>query len=385
MLIKKTSLMLILVLLLVSGGIGCNPTTTPDPNQSQPVKVGAILTLSGSGEEIGKLCRRGFELGIEAANKETKGRKIEVIYEDSKTQGADGLTIYNKLVSTDGVKLTVVQSTVVASAVAPAAEQGKVLMIGTNSVQKGLAKGKNYIMRLYPDAELSADTVSGYVKSRYKRLAVFYLQNVYGQAAFQAVSQKFPGDGRQIVFSEPVAPDASDLRTLISKMLTTKPDAIFTPVYGSVSTALIRQIRERDQNIPIIGDVPLANPTVYKPLGTAGDGMVLPATPMDGGIARTPLQEQFIRDYVARFGDNPSISVAIHYDIARLLSDAIANTDGSPEAVRKYIIGQQNYNGLTAGLRFDQDGESLMELIPLRVGGGNLAAIAEAKTAGAGK
>jgi ABC-type branched-chain amino acid transport systems, periplasmic component len=326
-----------------------------------------------------------LELGVEDANRETKGRKIEVVYEDSKTQGADGLTAFNKLVSTDGIKLTVVQSTVVASAVAPTAEQAKVLMVGTNSVQKGLAQGKNYIIRLYPDAEMSADTVSGYVKSRYKRLAVFYLQNVYGQAAFQAVSQKFPGEGREIVFAEPVAPDASDLRTLISKMLTTKPDAIFTPVYGSVSTALIRQIRERDANIPIIGDVPLANPTVYVPLGAAGEGMVLPATPMDGGIARTPQQEQFIRDYVARFNENPSISVSIHYDIARLLSDAIANTDGSPEAVRSYIIGQQNYNGLTAGLRFNQDGESLMELVTLRVESGKLAAITGAKAVAAGK
>lgn len=382
MMIKRMSLILTVVLFLVSTHIGCNPPVT---DRSQPVKIGAILTLSGSGEEIGKLCRRGFELGVEAANRETKGRKIDVVYEDSKTQGADGLTAFNKVVGTDGVKLTVVQSTVVASAVAPAAEQAKILMIGTNSVQKGLAKGKNYIVRFYPDAELSANTVSGYVKSKYKRLAVFYLQNVYGQAAFQAVSQNFPGDGRQIVFSEPVAPDASDLRTLIAKMVTTKPDAIFTPVYGSVSTALIRQIRERDPNIPIIGDVPLANPTVYKPLGVAGEGMVLPATPLDGGIAQTPLQEQFIRDYVAKFGDNPSVSVAIHYDIARLLCDAIANTDGSPEAVRKYLIGVQNYNGLTAGLRFDQDGESIMELIPLRVTAGKLVAIAEAKGVGAGK
>jgi branched-chain amino acid transport system substrate-binding protein len=384
MLIKRTSLILTLVLLLVSGGIGCNPAPPADPGQ-QPVRVGAILTLSGSGEEIGKLCRRGFELGVEAANRETKGRKIEVIYEDSKTQGTDGLTAFNKLVNTDGVKLTVVQSTVVASAVAPAAEQNKILMVGTNSVQKGLAKGKNYIIRFYPDSGSSAETVADYVKSRYKRLAVFYLQNVYGQSAFQAVSQKFPGEGRQIVFSEPVAPDASDLRTLISKMQTTKPDVIFTPVYGSVSTALIRQIREQNPTVPIIGDVPLANPTVYKPLGAAGEGMVLPATPMDGGIARTPLQEQFIRDYVARFGENPSISVSIHYDIARLISDAVANTDGSPEAVRRYILAQQNYNGLVAGLRFDQDGESLMELIPLRVGSGNLAAIAEAKSAAGGR
>jgi len=381
MLNKRRYFIFLLALVLASGGIGCNPTT----KQPQSVRIGAVLTLSGSGEEIGKLCRRGFELGAEAANRETKGPKIEVIYEDSKTQGADGLTAFNKLVSSDGVKIAVVQSTVVASAVAPTAEQSKVLMIGTNSVQKGLANGKNYIMRFYPDAELSADTVAGYVKARYKRLAVFYLQNVYGQAAFQAVSQRFPGDGRQIVFSEPVAPDASDLRTLISKMLTTKPDVIFTPVYGSVSTALIRQIREQDPNIPIIGDVPLANPTVYKPLGATGDGMVLPATPMDGGIARTPLQEQFIRDYLAKFGENPSVSVAIHYDIARLLSDAIANTDGSPEAVRKYIISQQNYNGLTAGLRFDQYGESLMELIPLRVVGGKLISIAESKAAAAGK
>jgi len=346
-------------------------------SQPQTVKIGAIVTLTGSGAEIGALTKRGLDLGLEAANKNPQGKRLELLYEDSKTQPADGLTAFNKLINTDGVRLSVVQATVICSAVAPAAEQRKVLMIGTNSTEKGLAKGKDYTIRFYPDALLSAATTSSYVKARYHRVAIFYLQNLYGQQAYQAFSKSFGDSDRKVIFAEPVSPDATDLRTLIAKMLATKPDAVFTPLYGRVSVSLLQQIRERDQSIPIIGDVPLVNPPVYRAIGAAAESMVLPGIPLDAGLASTDLQKAFVDEYQRRFGENPSVTVAIHYDTIQLLAAALRETDGTPEAVRRHILNNRSYQGLVSGLRFDQDGESLMEMIPLQITKGKLLPITE--------
>lgn len=344
-------------------------------SEPKTVKVGAIVTLTGSGAEIGALTKRGLDLGLEAANQTLQGKKIELLYEDSKTQPADGVTAFKKLVGADGVRLCVAQATVICSAVAPLAEAEKVLMIGSNSTEKGLAKGKNYVIRFYPDAILSVATTSEYIKARYHRVAIFYLQNLYGQQAYTAFKGSFNGPDQTIVFAEPVAPDATDLRTLIAKMLETRPDAIFTPLYGRVSVSLLQQIRERDQKIPIIGDVPLVNPPVYRAIGAAAEAMVLPGTQLDAGVATTDLQKQFVTNYKTRFGENPSITVAIHYDTMQLLAAALRETDGSPEAVRKHILNNKSYSGLVPGLRFDQDSESLMDMVPLQIVQGKLVPI----------
>jgi len=336
------------------------------------VKVGAIVTLTGSGAEIGALTKRGLDLGVAAANRELKGKRIELIYEDSKTQPADGVSAFAKLTNVDGVRITVAQATVICSALAPLAEQKRILMIGTNSTEKGLAKGKQYTIRFYPDAILSANTTSAYVKARYHRVALFYLQNVYGQQAYQAFKNSFEDETHSLVFAEPVSPDATDLRTLIGKMLSGKPEAIFTPVYGRVSVSLLQQIRERDQSIPIIGDVPLVNPPVYRAIGAAAEGMVLPGTPLDAGAYSSEPQRQFVESYRSRFGENPSITVAIHYDAMQLLAAALKETDGSPEAIRKHMLSNHAYRGLVGGLRFDEDGESIMDMTPLKIINGKL-------------
>lgn len=78
------------------------------PEQAKPpIRVGAILHLTGGFAELGSQLREGMDLRFEEAKYEVSGRKIDVIIEDDATDPAKSLEKAKKLVETDRVSLII--------------------------------------------------------------------------------------------------------------------------------------------------------------------------------------------------------------------------------------------------------------------------------------
>lgn len=102
----KTLHTLAAILLAATLITGCSRETT-----SNTLKIGAILPLTGTGAEDGEFQKHGIELAVSKLNSAggIQGKKIEVVYEDSKNQAKEGITALNTLISRD--KVPVVLST----------------------------------------------------------------------------------------------------------------------------------------------------------------------------------------------------------------------------------------------------------------------------------
>jgi len=70
---------------------------------SSPIKIGVILPFSGSYKVIGDRVQAGLELAVHLAGGQFKGRKIQIIKEDSEMKPDVGLTKTKKLVEKDKV------------------------------------------------------------------------------------------------------------------------------------------------------------------------------------------------------------------------------------------------------------------------------------------
>jgi branched-chain amino acid transport system substrate-binding protein len=313
---------------------GCERQKKEPAPQIETYRFGAVVPLTGPISALGDLIKRGLELGIEDANAKSQGRHIEAIFEDSKSNPSQGLTAFRKLIDVDKVDVVLVVASSICNAVAPVAEEAKVLMVGMTTSMPGLPDGRKYVIRLFPNADMLAGTIADYAKSKFSRAAVIYAEDEYGKNTFTTFRSKFQGEKRSIVFAEAFKPTDTEFRSTVVKMMEAKPDVIYLPGYGPGYIALINQIRERDANIPIMGDSPLTNPPVYRAAGNAAEGVIVPATPLDAGVAETPAQKEFLERYRARFNENPSINIAINYDFIQLLAGALEKTDQSPEAIR---------------------------------------------------
>ena len=67
--------------------------------KKEPIKIGAIIPLTGAGEWIGIEARDGMRLAADIINSRNgiNGRKIELIIEDSKTDAQEGKKAFTRI------------------------------------------------------------------------------------------------------------------------------------------------------------------------------------------------------------------------------------------------------------------------------------------------
>jgi hypothetical protein len=70
------------------------------------------------------------------------------------------------------------------------------------------------------------------------------------------------------------------------------------------------------------------------------------------------------------------------------LALALESTDKSPDAIRQYFLSQSPYRGLTGEIRFQPNGESIVQVRPMVIEGSTIVQLKEpgkAKQAASGK
>lgn len=119
------------------------------PPEKEPIKIGAILCLTGVVAELGPKFQAGIELALEEANYEVAGRPIELIVEDSATDVTTAVEKFKKLV--DGDKVHIVIGPLMGDshlAMAPYAAEKKVLVTSLINGMYEAVKYRTYL--IYP-------------------------------------------------------------------------------------------------------------------------------------------------------------------------------------------------------------------------------------------
>lgn len=96
----------VILIVLIVFIFSCAPKATapaPAPEPTGPIKIGAILDLTGDFAGIGPLIQEGVELSLNVAGWEVAGRKIELIVEDSESSADAAVQKARKLVGVDKV------------------------------------------------------------------------------------------------------------------------------------------------------------------------------------------------------------------------------------------------------------------------------------------
>ncbi|MBI4708341.1 MAG: ABC transporter substrate-binding protein, partial [Candidatus Omnitrophica bacterium] len=114
------------------------------------ITIGSILPLTGEGSQYGDACKKGIDLAIEEINQTggINGKKIRVIYEDDQLKAGPGTQAMNKLVSVDKVKVVLgAVASSVTLAIAPIANQNKVVLFSSVSTSHDVTDAGDYIFR----------------------------------------------------------------------------------------------------------------------------------------------------------------------------------------------------------------------------------------------
>lgn len=162
------------------------------------IKIGAILSITGPGNHIGKQVRNGMLLAIDEVNKwgGVNGRMIELIIEDSKSDPVQAKKAFGKIEDSSRPLLYISTLSSVANAVNALAEKDKVVLMSLVATSPDITIDKEWTFRYYPTAEVEVPPILSILKDlKVKNLGIHYLDDAFGRSVFRMLKKEFEKTG----------------------------------------------------------------------------------------------------------------------------------------------------------------------------------------------
>lgn len=361
------AVILIVAIFLISG----ISTVFLQTKNEDTIKVGAILPLTGEGTiDQGQASKQAIMLAIEKINAEggAAGKKMEAVFEDSRCQANTGVTAATKLISVDKVDFIIGDiCDSVTAAIIPIAEENKKVLITPGSTSPDISKAGDYIFRFW----FSENDLGGMAAQKahdigYRKMAVIYIDNAWGEAQKNAVSKKFTELGGEIVGAEKIG-DTTDFRTVILKLEDKNSDSYYIGVHPFGLASLMKQMKELKINKQVFSHGGLVGSTQV--LGLDSDGI------LEGIIAPFVYNPSstFREEFKSRFNTEPGITADSSYDAVMSIAKIIReNKKHDSETIKNGLYTLKNYEGVSGNITVDENGDTHRPLQLMVVRNGKL-------------
>ena len=329
--------------------------------ESNTVKIGAVLPLTGDLSLYGQKCKNGMDVALEEINKEggIDGKKLEIIYEDSRSDASIGVSAAQMLITVDKVQAIVGEvSSSITLAIVPVITKAKVLLFSPASSSPNLSGVSKYFVRNWPSdvAEASQMADFAYDSLKLRRIAVMYADNDYGLGLKSKLQSEFTALGGTIVASEPYPIGNRDFKTLIQKIKTQKSDAIYLGGYEEMGIAT-KQIREAGLKVQILACTNYGDSKVIALAGKAAEGVIFGTPVYSPEQSNDSSVVKFVDAYKKKFNAYPSLFEANGYDAVMIIAKAIEEVGNNGTKIADYIRHLRNYDGGAGVVSFNSDGD----------------------------
>lgn len=357
--VQRWMLMIVAVSFLLAAACTKRDQTASSTSQQATFRVACLIPLTGPGASLGEYLRNGIEMAKEEATAQYGSNlRLEVEYLDSQNQPQEGLNALRTALMQQRPDALICGLSSVSKAVAPVAEDEKLLTIVTTTALTGLPQGTQYVVRLYPTSEDFVAPVAGAMADAYDRIGVLYVNDDFGNSNQKLFRQMVESRGKQIVAAEPFELTQSDARSLLARVLSRNPDAVFVTGYGPAFTNVFKQLREQSASLPIYTEVGFANPAVLSALGPVAEGITFDVTPVELSEPTLASAADFRTKYQARFQAEPFMVAGFAHDSLMLLCQAAMKDGYFVAPTKEAVLACAPVHGVMGEITLDSEGES---------------------------
>jgi len=199
-----------------------------------------------------------------------------------------------------------------------------------------------------------------------KRAATIHDGSIYAEKLQAIFSETFKKLGGAITSQEAVAPTDTDMRPVLTKIATGKPEFIYYPVFIAAGGHITRQVKEVKglEKVALMGADGIFSPDFYKAAGETAVGMYHSSPDFSAFGAGYQI---FLGKHQKKYGEKPIAPFHAHaYDAAMMICAAIEKVakkgpDGTlfigRRALRDALYATRNFKGLTGNLTCDKYGD----------------------------
>lgn len=346
------------------GAIGLAASTAMLPlgamAQDKPTyKIGFIGPLSGGNAPQGLGARNGFLLALEQFNAGDHAFQVSPEVHDDAADPQTGVGAAMKLVNDPEVIGAIGHwNSSVALATIPVFSRFEMPFIVWGAISPKITEQNlPQVTRVTPtlvneNLPLAAWTVE---KLGAKTIAVIADTSDYGTANAEYFSEYVVKDGAAVVSTDLFPVGATDFRSVLTRIKSSPPDAIY---FGGVITEaaiLRRQMVELGLDVPMIGISGFYDPEFIAIAGEAAEGTMV-SYPTS---ASNPKLDQLDADYAAHnFAEPSSPYTKYAFDAANILLTSIETAGLDDKAAIAETIRGINYDGVLGVTTFDANGQT---------------------------
>ena len=343
--------------------------------KGQPILIGGLLVLSGPDLSLGVDVSRAVEIAFDDHKNMLVGHPIKYLPEDGQCSVEGGQTAATRIAANKqivGVIGTTCSSEsrggapVLWNAGMPQADPAATAPALTAADRPVGLQG--IVRFIYNDLNAAAAAVKYAQSLKVTKVATLHDGSLYAQQLADAFATQFKATGGTVVAAEAVTPSDTDLRPVLTRIGTAKPELLFAPNFTGVSAYLVRQAKEVPgmASVPVLATDAVLSPSFIEAAGDAAIGFRLTGIDNDPALMGSQYGA-FVAKYKAKYGEEPIAGFhANGYDSAlamMLAVEKVAKTDAAGDtyigrkALRDALMQTTDLDGLTGKLTCDKYGD----------------------------
>jgi branched-chain amino acid transport system substrate-binding protein len=312
------------------------------------VYFGVSGPVTGTNAEYGRLWKQGFDLALDQVNAEggINGHKVDLKWEDSQSDPKQTVPIAQKFVDDDSIIAELGDFSSPASMAASSVYQDAGLVqFGFTNSHPDFTKGGDHLWSPSLTQETLQNANTGFVANYVKKIAVVYQETDWGKSAFSIFSAAAQRLGITISYSSAFLPDSTDFRPILINARDSAPDAVVHLGYGPDGAQIVKQLRDVGFTGRFFGGQ--NTPEFLSLAGPAAEGDVI--TGAFNADDPRPEVQQFVKDFRARYNEEPGDFDVYAYDAVITLVTAARTGGPTRDGVQKGLQEGKDFPSIQFG------------------------------------
>ncbi|HYG90835.1 MAG TPA: ABC transporter substrate-binding protein [Azospirillum sp.] len=326
-----------------------------------PIKVGAILSVTGGASFLGDPEKKTLELFVDKINKDggVKGRKLQLIVYDDAGAADKAASFTKRLIESDSVDLIIGGTTTATTmAAVPLVEKAEIPFISLAGAVVIVEPMKKWVFKTPHTDRLAAEKVFADMKKRgLTKIGLISEDAGFGKSGHDQSVLVAKDMGIEIVADEVYSPKDPDVTAQLTRIKNAPGvQAVFNFGFGQGPAIVTRNYQQLGLTLPLYQSHGVASKEYIKLAGPASEGVRLPASGLvvADQLAATdpqkPVVTTFKKIYEDTFKTEVSTFAGHAYDGLMIALAAINRAGGVDKAkVRDEIEKTSSFVG-TGGM-----------------------------------
>ena len=344
--------------------------TASDTASAGVFKFGGVGPLTGAAAIYGQAVKNGGQIAVDEINAAggINGAMIEYKFEDDVSDGETSVNAYNNLYDWGMQVLAGPVTTGPSISVSAKVNEDRVFMLTPSASSPDVTSGKDNVFQMcFTDPNQGTGSAT-YITANMpeSKIAIIYQNDdAYSQGIRDNFISQGSANGLEVVYEGTFTKDTmTDFSVQLTGAQAAGADLVFLPIYYQPASVILTQ----------------ANAMGYAPLFFGVDGMdgILTLDNFDLSLAEgvmvlTPFSadaqdertQNFVSEYVERYGETPNQFAADEYDVIYALKQALEESGCTPDMSAEEIcdalvsaFSTMTFDGLTGiGMTWNAEGE----------------------------